>query len=315
MSVQSSTAAVGLSGGSGAILLAATLWGTTGTAQSFVLDQTGPLSVGAARIGVGGLLLLLVALLAAPASQVRQLLTRPAGGSRRWTRLLLAAGAVSVATYQLGFFAAVATTGVVVGTVVTIGSAPAFAGLLAVMAGRPPTARWLLASAGAAIGCAALVGSGQAAGVAPGGVALALLSGFAYASYATLAGHLITGGHSYLAVIGLLFGGAGLLLTPVLFATSLGWLLTGPGLLTVAYLAVVATAGSYLMYARGLRTTPATTATTLTMVEPAVAALLGVVVVGERLNATAAAGLVMLSTSLLLLVRTTERSRWWRRET
>jgi DME family drug/metabolite transporter len=73
--------------------------------------------------------------------------------------------------------------------------------------------------------------------------------------------------------------------------------------LTVAlYLGAVTTTLGYVLYARGLRTTSVPTATTLTMAEPVVAALLGLIVLNERLSAVALAGLGLIGISLLLLV-------------
>jgi DME family drug/metabolite transporter len=73
--------------------------------------------------------------------------------------------------------------------------------------------------------------------------------------------------------------------------------------LTVAlYLGAVTTTLGYVLYARGLRTTSVPTATTLTMAEPVVAALLGLIVLNERLGAVAFAGLGVIYISLILLV-------------
>ena len=288
-------------GGGTSILLAATLWGTTGTAQSVVLDTASPFSIGAARIVIGGLLLFVLASLIERGAQVRRLLvaSRP---DRRRARLLIALGAASVAVYQITFFASVATTGVAVGTVVTIGSGPAFAGLLAMALGRRPSSRWLLATVGAVVGCAALVSGGEAAGVDPLGIGLALVAGFGYAAYATIAGYLINSGEGDLAVIASLFAGAGILLLPGLVASSPGWLLDPMGLSVALYLGVVTTTLGYVLYARGLRTTPVPTATTLTMAEPVVAALLGLLVLGEQFGGVALAGLGLIGVSLLLLI-------------
>src|SRR5918999_1653969 len=104
------------------ILIAAVLFGTTGTAQA-VGPELDPLAVGASRIAVGGALLGLVALVAAATGRLRA----GTGGS---PLAVLLAGAC-VAVYQATFFVAVADTGVAVGTVVAIGSGPAFAGLFA----------------------------------------------------------------------------------------------------------------------------------------------------------------------------------------
>ncbi|SEF47316.1 drug/metabolite transporter, DME family [Thermomonospora echinospora] len=296
--------------GSAYILLAASLWGTTGTVRTLAPAEADPVSVGAARMVLGGAVLMLVAALARDTAGVAGRPATMARGeglrrllTRRRTWWLLALGAVCAAVYQSAFFAAVARTGVATGTVVTIGSAPAFTGLIALATGGPrPTWRWAAATACAVAGCAALVGGGRSAGVEPLGVALALLSGFTYAVYATVASWFITRREDDRAVVGVLFGGAAVLLLPVLVAGSPGWLLTASGTLVTVYLGVITTSGAYLMYARGLRGTPVTTATTLTLAEPAVAAVLGLLVLHERLGGVALAGLGLLSAGLLLLI-------------
>ncbi|MCO5996528.1 DMT family transporter [Actinoallomurus rhizosphaericola] len=279
-------------GGSADIVLAASLWGTTGTVRSFV--HASPVAVGAARLLIGGAFLFAVAV---RCGGLRPLLAR---GAR--TRLILLLGAALVAVYQVAFFCAVARTGVATGTVVTIGSGPVFAGLLSrLLRMGALTPRWLLSTAGAVAGCAALTLGGQAAGVEPLGVALALISGCGYAAYATVASYLITRGEDSRAVLGTLFGGSGVLLLPVLLVMGAGWLFTGTGAAAALYLGVITTGLGYLFYGRGLRTTPVAAATTLTLAEPAVAAVLGLFVLGEHLGALALAGLALLAASLLIL--------------
>src|SRR5918999_45495 len=131
------------------ILIAAVLFGTTGTAQA-VGPELDPLAVGASRIAVGGALLGLVALVAAATGRLRA----GTGGS---PLAVLLAGAC-VAVYQATFFVAVADTGVAVGTVVAIGSGPAFAGLFArTFTGERLTLRWAVATALACAGVLTLV--------------------------------------------------------------------------------------------------------------------------------------------------------------
>ena len=63
--------------------------------------------------------------------------------------MILAAGAVAV--YQVSFFAAVADTGVAVGTIVALGPAPALAGAIEwAVERRAPDRAWALATALAA---------------------------------------------------------------------------------------------------------------------------------------------------------------------
>ncbi|GAA1586797.1 DMT family transporter [Actinomadura kijaniata] len=278
------------------ILLAACLWGTTGTVRTFA-PEASSLSISAVRIVLGGLVLAVLVGCTGRGGALRALL-----GTRRGL-VLIALGAVAISVYQTAFFTAAARTGVAIGTVVTIGSAPAFSGLLGVLTRQSRlTGRWVLATAGAVSGCALLVGGGEDAGADPLGIALALLSGLSYAVYATVAATLITRGHQDRVVAGALFGTAGLLFLPVLLVNVPAWAFTGTGAVIALYLGVITTGGGYLLFARGLRTTPATTATTLTLAEPAVAALLGVAVLGERLGVLSLTGLTLLAASLVILV-------------
>lgn len=285
-------------GGNVDVLVAACLWGTTGTVRTFVPAATN-VSIAGIRIVLGGVLLLIFAACRASAQEdLRQLL------GRRRNQLLLGLGAVTLVTYQTAFFSAAGRTGVAIGTIVTIGSAPAFAGLLGLMTRQAPlTRRWLLATAAAVIGCAALIGGGDDAGIEAAGIGLALLAGLSYAVYATVLSTLIAHGEPDRTVTSALFGAAALLMLPVVLSGSAAWVLTGSGALIALYLGGVATAGGYLLFARGLRTTPATTATTLTLAEPAVAALLGVTVLNERLGGVALGGLTLLAASLTVLAR------------
>jgi drug/metabolite transporter, DME family len=286
-------------GGAIVILLAAAAWGSTGTAAHFAPAGASAASVGAARIAVGGLLLLAIALgRVGSRDAVRSLL---AGGRTARAALVLAAAAV--AGYQVCFFTAVRLTGVAIGTVVAIGSAPVFTGALSRLTGGPRLdRRWMLATAAAVGGCAVLVTGGRAAGTNPGGVGLALAAGLCYACYAVAAARLIAAGSPETAVMGLLFGGAAVLLAPVLAANPAGWLLTPRGAAVTIYLGVVTTVVAYLLYGRGLRTVTAPVAVTLGLAEPVVAAMLGLIVLGERLTATAVVGLLLVGLALATLV-------------
>ncbi|WP_141577140.1 DMT family transporter [Actinomadura sp. WMMA1423] len=285
------------------VLLAAALWGTTGTVRTFA-DGASPYSIAAVRIIIGGLVLLALAASTRGGAGLRRLL-----GNRR-NLPLVGLGAVAITVYQTAFFVAAGRTGVAVGTVVTIGGAPVFSGVIGLLARRSVlTGRWAIATTGAVAGCALLVGGGRDAGAEPLGIGLALLSGLSYAVYATVASVLITRGEEDRAVAGALFAAAALPLVPVLLAGPTGWLLTGSGALIALYLGVVTTGGGYLLFARGLRTTPATTATTLTLAEPAVAAVLGTVLLGERLGGAALGGLVLLAASLVVIVAPARRNR------
>ena len=140
-----------------AVLAAAVLFGTTGTAQALGPDGTSPLGVGAVRLAVGGLALLAVLpMLGGSAVRATGLWRTPLG--------LLAGGCTAL--YQVCFFAAVDRAGVALGTLVTIGSGPVFAGLLgAVLLRERVQAAWLVATGTCVVGLAllSLAGNGIAA--------------------------------------------------------------------------------------------------------------------------------------------------------
>jgi DME family drug/metabolite transporter len=69
----------------------------------------------------------------------------------------------------------------------------------------------------------------------------------------------------------------------------------------MAYLAVVPMFLGYLLFGRGLAAVPASTATALSLLEPAVAAVLAVVVLSERLPVLGWVGMAVLLASLVLL--------------
>ncbi|SEK53686.1 drug/metabolite transporter, DME family [Streptacidiphilus jiangxiensis] len=269
------------------------LWGSTGTVASFAPDGSDPAAVGCAGLVLGGLLLLL-------SSRDARRLPRSRDRRDRW---LCALGALGVAGYPVTFYPAVARAGVAVATVVALGSAPVFTGLLAWLAGGArPTVRWCLATAAAVLGCALLVlGPDLTGGAAPIdllGVGLAVFAGLSYAVYALVGGRLITRGHGSDAVLGAMFGGGALLVLPVPVVVGLHGAVTPRGAAVWLYLGLVTTFLAYRLFGHGLRRTSAQVATTLTLVEPAVAAVLGVLVLGERLPLFSWGGLAVLAVAL-----------------
>jgi drug/metabolite transporter, DME family len=281
------------------VLIAAVLFGTTGTAQALGPEETTPVAVGAVRIVVGGLLLVAAARALVPAER----------RTARWPVAWTAGAAVGVAAYQLAFFAGVARTGVAIGTVVAIGSAPAIAGALGRLAGDGPLgARWAAATALACAGVVLLVlGSGADTSVDPLGVLLALGAGAGYAAYAVASKRLLVAGHAPERVMAAAFGGGAILLLPVLPLAGIGWLAQPSGLALALFLGAFPTALAYILFARGLRRLPTGEVATLTLAEPVTAAALGALVLGERpgLAAVAGAALVLLGLVALALPRRT----------
>jgi DME family drug/metabolite transporter len=289
-----------LAGGPLMLLGASTLWGTVGTAQALAATGADPPVVGAARLASGAVALVAVGL----ALGGRSGLARAwAPGARSWT---LCAGVVT-AVYQATFFAAVARTGVALGTLVALASAPVLCGLLARrVAGERLPRGWLGATACAVAGCALLLAPGADASADAIGVALALVAGACYAVYTVCAKRLLSAGVDPLPILAGSVATGALVLAPVL-AAGAAQLVSARGLALVAWLGLAATATGYVLFARGLARVPAAAAGTLSLAEPLTASLLGVIVLGERPAPAAAGGALLLAAGLGFAVRVQAR--------
>ncbi|GAA1419215.1 DMT family transporter [Agrococcus citreus] len=280
-----------------AVLLAAVLWGTTGTVAHFAPPGSSALAIGLATFGIGGVVLAAISL-----RRVARVLRRRA--DLGW----LLAGAVGVVLYPAAYYPSMTLAGVAVGNVVALGSGPIFAALLEwAVDRRRPDLRWTAATGIAVVGIVLLAigghGGGAAASTAdaPAGVALALVAGFGYALYAFAGARLIGRGASATGAMGALFLVGGLACLGWLAIIGLGPLASVAGAATIAYLALVPMALAYLLFGYALRALPSSSATTLALAEPVVATLLAVLVVGERPTAIGWAGLVVVAVGIALL--------------
>jgi len=273
------------------ILIASIFWGTTGTAQAFAPEGAQPAVVGAIRLMVGGSAMLLMALS-----------LRAFQNSPPWPKKATFFAACGVAIYQLCFFAGVAKTGVAIGTLVTMGSSPVFAGLLGwVILRERPGLRWGIATLFAVLGCGLFVAAGGGtARFDPVGILAALGAGGGYAIY-SVCGKETVSNRSSLAGTAVICSSAALLLLPVLLWGDLRWLTQPRGLFVALHLGLIATATPYLLFARGLLTTPVATAVTLTLAEPLTAGTLGVLVLHERFTPLTMTGVACILSGLLIL--------------
>jgi drug/metabolite transporter, DME family len=270
------------------VLSAAVMWGTTGTARALAPAGASPLSVGAVRIAIGGGLLVAIA---AARGTLRT----------RWPIGPTVGAAAAVAVYQLAFFEGVARAGVAPGTIVAIGSAPVFAGVLAwLVLGERPSTRWIVATALAVVGVALLSLPRSGVALEPLTLALPLVSGLGYAIYATVTKMLLPG-RDNVAVAAVAFGGGALLLVPVLALSDLHWVLLPAGAIVALELGVVATALAYILFTRALTRLPVSWGATLSLAEPLTASLLGVVVLGEALGVAQLAGAALVAVGLVSL--------------
>jgi len=289
------------------VVAAASLFGTVGTAR-VLGPSASSWSVGVVRLVLAAAVLSCLAVLAGPGGRAVRACARAPSA---WV-----AGA-GQAAFQVTFLAAVERTGVAVGTLVAIGSAPLFAGAIT----RRVSAAWLVATGIAVTGLAMLAlggggpggggagdGFGGAGGPDTAGIALAAGAGLSYATYTVAIKRLVDARHEPAATGAAAFGWAALLLCPALLLTDLGWVITGDGALMAGYLVLGPTVLAYLLFNSGLRTLPARTVSSLGLTEPVVAATLGILVLGERLGGPALLGGLLVLAGLALLARATVRA-------
>jgi DME family drug/metabolite transporter len=282
------------------VVIAALLWGTAGLVGAVVHTRSGltPVSIGFWRLAIGAvatLPLLTRSLPHAVAARGAAPHRRPAA-ARRTQRALVGAG-VALAVYQTCFFVAVTLVGV---SVATLGSAP----LLITVAGRvllgETVERTTVVAIGVGLtGLALLIsGSPEQPGSAPlAGAGLAVVSALGYTGL-TLISRRGRGRQSVIT-----FAAASFLLGALAAQPAAAWQGLhlpddGVTVLLLVNLGVGPTALAYIAFFTGLRTVTAADAAILTLLEPAAATLLAVVLLGERLGPMAAAGaLVLLATT------------------
>lgn len=271
------------------VLLGAMLWGTTGTAQSFIDGTAHPLTIGALRLSIGGFTLLAFVLW----TKKLQLRSIP------WKAVLLSAA--TMALFQPLFFSSVQLTGIAIGTVVAIGSAPVFSGILewAVLKRRPDRI-WSMATSLAIIGCLLLFADKDAPAVDPAGILLALGAGLSFATYAGVSKNVLERMDAVPAVA-VIFSLSALYLMPFLFFFDLSYIAAPENLGVILYLGLGATSLSYILFSSGLKLIPSSSAVTLSLAEPMTAALLGVFIVGEVLTGIAWVGVLLLLGGILVL--------------
>lgn len=283
-------------------------FGTTGTAQAFGPDDASSSAVGLTRIVAGGAALGLVAWWlgrrGAPGTAAR-LGVAPA----RWLTVVL--GGAAVVAYQPTFFEGARLNGVAVGAVVTLGAAPVVTGLLEwLLTGRTPSRAWFAATSCAVLGLVLLSGLLEGAGqsVSVRGLAGSLGAAVSYAVYTIAAKHLLDDGWSPSAAIGSIFGTAAVLAAPFLLLVDLGWTRSWEGVAMIVWLGAVTVVLAYVLFAAGLQVLSASTVSTLTLVEPLTACLLGLALLDERLSGLGWLGLAVLMAGVALLAAPRRRA-------
>ena len=272
------------------------LWGTTGTTQALAPETAHPIAIGATRLAVGGLFLLLI------------VLVKGNFNFKGWSMKTTLMASLCMALYQPLFFSAVSITGVAIGTVVAIGSAPIFSGLTEwIYLKVRPSKIWWTSTFLAILGCFMLFVNKESVLVEPVGIVMALGAGLSFASY-TLISRTLVEKHSSLSVVAVVFTLSAICLSPFLFVFDLSWIMSFRGVAVSLQLGIMSTGIAYLLFAKGLVNVSTSTAVTLSLVEPLTAALLGVFVLGESLTIASWFGITLLIMGIGILLWSPKKS-------
>ncbi|MFE6158218.1 DMT family transporter [Streptomyces sp. NPDC056486] len=293
-----STAASGLSVGRGLLYLivAGTAWGTAGAAAALVFNASdmGPVSLSFWRCAGGFVLLFAVRLMRAR----RRPADAAAGAPLRQRLPRIVATGVALAVFQTAYFAAVESTGLAVGTVVTMGAGPVLIALGARFTMGERLGRGgVVAVAGALAGLVVLVLGGGGASVRPAGVGWGLLSAAAYATMTLLTrwwGR--DGGADSADTTVWSFAVVSVCLLPLAAVEGLVPHAADPARMSLylLYIVVIPTAVAYALYFAGAAVIRSATVSVITLLEPLSAAVIAVVLLDEELTVSTVLGTLMM---------------------
>lgn len=279
------------------VLAAASLWGTLGYygRRLYPLGLT-PHELASVRAAIGFLGLALWAA-RAPA----RLRIRP-----RDLPFFALYGIVAVALFQWLYFAAIERT-TLANAAALLYTAPAFVVLLSRAAGGERVSRRQLTALAMVLAGVFLV-TGAAASIADGSgsisaaaLALGLASGLTYGLY-TVFGKRALARYDAVQTVFWAFAFGALALS--LAAPPWRPFIAHPGAATLLVaLGLLPTLTAYLLYIAALRRLPAATAAMLATIEPVVATLVGIALLGEAMGAGQAAGIALIVAAALLLSR------------
>ncbi|MGA1670688.1 MAG: DMT family transporter [Candidatus Nanopelagicaceae bacterium] len=273
------------------VLASGTLLGTAGTAVALAPDEASTTTLGVARVGIGGLILiLLLPLFGGDRKNLIKVIRRPGV----W------AMALSTAAFQPLFFGATTRTGVALSTVLTIGTMPLFTGLIGrTLFSERFKRMWVIATSLAVTGLV-LRSWEQLESIDFGGVVMALGAGFATGCYVNGAKYELNRGGHAVELPAVAYSLSAVLLLPLVVGDSFTWITTGAGLLTAIYLGAISMALANTLQVVGLkRLSPGPTATLL-LADPLTATILGIWILDEAITPLGVFGLIIVAVGLVL---------------
>lgn len=285
--------------GSWAILAAGTLWGTTGVSTQAIyhFSPTNALSVAFMRMAIGALVLLLFCW---------RLLGRRMWQVKGRDALLMIFLGVMQAIFQFSYLAAIPYCGVTIATLIALCVAPVIVVFFSAFFLRERVTLKIIIALACALGGTVLL-TGAPAGPQQTdrvliGVVLSVICAASYAGV-ILGGRALSNRYHPLQVNAASFGLGALILFACSLSTQLVWSYPTTSWLLLVYMGCIPTALAYVLFQTGMRSTPATLTSILTLAEPLTAAILAWVLFGERLSPLGILGALLLLGTIFLLAR------------
>ena len=274
------------------VVAAGMCWGMTGTVQALAPEKATSLTIGSARVFGAGLLLLIWILF-----RRRKILSE-----KKWDRAGLLLAAIGLTAYQIAFFSAVRLTGVAIGTMVAIGSAPVLAGILGrVFFKECLSPRWFISTLLAITGCFLLVAAGNSdfSSVSIPGALLAFGAALSYALEG--AGLRLIGTKDPVETVSLISILSALMALPWLITGDISWIFSLRGMICIFFLSVLTTILPFSLFAKGIGKITLGKAYTLSLSEPMTAWVLSTFLLGEKLSLLGSAGVFILFSGIIAL--------------
>jgi len=271
------------------MIAAGLTWGTSGTISRFAPPAAlaSPLSLGCVRVGLGGMMLCLLSLA----------LRRNAGFLLKRDALL---AGICCCANQIGFFMAMDSVGVALGTMIVIGSSIVMAGLFGAFMGERPSPLWQLAAALGIAGSVLAASGGASAVFRLDGLLFGLLGGLGYASIGVFLRRLGRAGLSPTESNGAALLCGSLFLLPLALRGDFRWIATARGLSSALALGFFPTAVPYFCFAAALTRITVAQSYAISLLEPVTAALLGIFLLGESVTPLQTAGMALEAACMVL---------------
>lgn len=278
----------------GALLVigAGMCWGMTGTIQALAPQGATSITIGSARVVCAGILLFTWTLT----------IRRHSIFSRKWRISGVFISALGLTAYQFAFFSAVRLTGVAIGTMIAIGSAPAIAGMLGRFFFKEQLSRcWYTATMLAVTGCSLLiaVGNRDFSAVSIPGAMLAFVAALSYALEGV--GLRIIGEEDPFDTVTIISVLSALIALPWLIIGDISWIWSTRGIFCVFFLAVFTTILPFTLFTKGIRRITLGKAYTLSLSEPLTAWFLSALLLHERLSGIGLLGIFILFSGIITL--------------